>query len=140
MTRADINYIYQETGSMPKVLYHYENGDQYPRGLRDIYHVLDFVLGDWTPENFKKWIGNNYTETRRVTATGKTVSIEFSEHTEVPAEPELKEHKIIDDYTDYGYVFDGTLNRRKITVYSFGDKEFEGTIDEFVKWIKEQQI
>ena len=139
MTRADINYIYQETGSMPKVLYHYHNGDQYPSGIRDGYNVLDFVLGDWTPENFIKWIGDNYTESDRVIASNDSgMSIEYSQDSGRKATPELKDHKIIDDYTDYGYVFDGTLNKRKITVYSFGDKEFEGTIDEFVRWIKKQ--
>ena len=55
MTRANINYIYQNSGEAPRTLFFYWNGDQYPSGIRDLYNVLDFTTGDMTADNFKKW-------------------------------------------------------------------------------------
>jgi len=139
MTRADINYIYQDTGSTPKVLYHYENGDQYPSGIREDFKVLDFINSDWSKEAFIKWIGDNYTETETVRATnGGDISIEFERKTKTPVRPKNKTHKIVDGYTDYGYVFDNLLGKRTVTVYNWGKEIFEGTDKEFAKWIKEQ--
>lgn len=149
MTRANLNFTYREGGQL-KVLYHYQNGDQYPTGIRDFYHVLD-LLKDFTPEGFKKWLANNYVVYQRVKRTGENFSIESSQPTEVPAEPELIDHTIIGDLTDYTYVFNdnswtssATKNGEQfspntIQVYNWDEQIFNGNTAEFEKWIKEQE-
>jgi len=62
MTRANINFLWQEWGHAPHTLFFYWNGDQYPTGIRDHYNLLDFAENDWTPENFRNWIKANYCE------------------------------------------------------------------------------
>lgn len=146
MTRANINYIYQKIGHAPKTLYHYHNGDQYPCGIRDFYHVLDFTNGDWSIESFKKWLGDNYTEPRtiRMTApkTGITVESNWNE-SDIPAKARIINYPCIyyDDggfITDYSYIFDASLDK-KVMVYEWADKVFEGNPEEFEKWIKKQK-
>ncbi len=140
MTRANLNFTYRVDG-VQKVLYYYQNGDQYPTGIRDIYHVLD-LLKDFTPEGFKKWLGDNYRETQRVRKSNPNsgVSIEYSQKTKVPAKPEIRDFTIIGDLTDYSYVFnDNSYGEDSVQVYSWEDQIFNGTKEKFEKWILKQK-
>jgi len=119
MTRANINFISQNTGETPKTLFVYHNGDQYPQGIRDIYNVLDFIESEMTIEDFKKWIKDNY--------DGEQIE-------------EIDQPKIYytDGFiTDYSYIFDTMSDN--IYVYCWSNKVFDGNKDEFIKWIKEQK-
>lgn len=146
MTRANINYVFQRTGHAPEVLYLYQNGDQYPRGIRDFYKVLDFTNGDWSKNSFIKWIGDNYKETQSVAKTSGDITIVSNyEPTEIPAKPSKIKHACIyfdtaNFPTDYSYIFDsGCYSGNKVIVYNWLDKIFEGNPKEFETWIKKQK-
>lgn len=141
MTRANINFTYRVDG-IQKVLYYYQNGDQYPTGIRDGYHVLD-LLKDFTPDGFKKWLGKNYRETRQVEFSNKDTGVSIISNyspTDIPAKPELKDFTIIGDLTDYSYVFnDNPYGEDTIQVYNWEDQIFNGTKEKFATWIKKQK-
>ena len=114
MTRGNLNFIWQEWGKPPQTLYHYHNGDQYPKGLRDQFNIA-MLLDNYTLKGFKVWIKENY-----------------------DAEAVEIDHPCIfyDDagfITDYSYVFDGD----DIRVYNWDERLFKGNIDEFRAWLKE---
>jgi len=132
MTRANLNFVFQSfifprEGETSTTLYHYHNGDQYPSGLRDCYHIEE-LLKDLTPEGFKKWIRKNY--------DAKAVGIS---------------HPCIyyDQFgfiTDYSYIFEeerGYIDQSgkrvsfpNIRVYNWDELIFSGTTEEFRKWLK----
>lgn len=139
MTRANLNFVYGDD----KVLYYYQNGDQYPVGIRDYYHLLDFIKSDWTVEAFKKWLGDNYTKTRRMVASNATsgVSLEYNEDTKIPAKAEKKTFAITGDnesYTDYSYLFNA--KDKSVKVWNWDKVIFEGKSEEFIKWINKQEL
>jgi hypothetical protein len=107
MTRANLNFVSHEA-----ILFHYHNGDQYPDGLVDYFGIRELCAIDrlWTPDDFKAWIRNNYTEaTRRITNFANGMSIDAHAQTDVPAETEAVEQPCIyytgSFITDYSYVF-----------------------------------
>ncbi len=120
MTRANINFVYQNMGEAPRTLFIYHNGDQYPTGMRDYFHVLDFTEGNMTPERFKAWILMNYEKEVEDLGEGGQPKIYYT-----------------DGFcTDYSYVFtaEGT-----ISVWSWKDLIFDGNKKEFKKWILKQE-
>lgn len=118
MTRGNINYIYQNQGEVPRTLFIYHNGDQYPSGLRDGFNVMQFVDGDWSIESFNKWIYDNY------------------EHA-VPGEIVQPKVYYTDGFiTDYSYVFD--RDSKTIKVWEWDKLVFSGDVKKFTKWIAKQ--
>lgn len=144
MTRANINFVYQEKGHMPKTLYFYQNGDQYPRGLRDFYHVEDFLTSDWSPKAFKEWLAKNYhTQGRQITKFENGLSLDA--HVELPeqAKPKRISHPCVyyDHYgniADWSYVFDSTLEKA-VKAYCWDKLVFSGDAKGFSKWLKRQE-
>lgn len=125
MTRANINFIWQNTGEMPRTLFFYWNGDQYPRGIRDFYNVLDFVSKDMTAKRFKNWAEKNYED----------VLVE-----DLGEGGQPKVYYTDGFITDYTYAFDvGGNGQPKIKVWEYAELIFDGDDKEFIKWIKEQE-
>lgn len=123
MTRANINYVWQNIGEAPRTLFFYWNGDQYPKGIRDYYHLLDFIrLKEWTSEAFEKWAENNY--------DAKTLKIE-----DLGEGGQPKIYYTDGFITDYTYVFEGS---REVSVWNYKKLIFEGTAEEFEKWLLKQ--
>lgn len=143
MTRANLNFVYQNRGESPRTLFHYHNGDQYPSGLRDFYGIMDFLKIDhlWTPEDFKNWISENYKVYQRVRKGNKNgVSIEYNKATKIPAKVknlgEGGQPKIYytDGFiTDYSYVF--THENQKVR-QTIKEKENKTQRFEEVNWVK----
>lgn len=120
MTRANINYVYQKSGEAPRTLFFYWNGDQYPRGIKDYYNVLDFVNSEWSEKSFKAWAKKNY------------------DKVEIQDLGEGGQPKIFytDGFiTDYTYVFDGD----EISVWNWRELVFHGSKDQFTIWINSQE-
>lgn len=144
MTRANLNFVYQKQGQAPQTYYWYHNGDQYPRGLRDFYNVKDFIKSDWSLKSFQKWIGENYKIKKAVTVGNPTgVTLTTFEDSEAPAKAYKVNSPCIfyDDgnfIADYSYVFDHMITP-KVLVYNWADKIFEGTPEEFIKWLNKQK-
>ncbi len=115
MTRANLNFIWQNPGGMPRTLFHYHNGDQYPEGLLQFFGLEDFLTIDhlWTPEDFRAWIQKNYREaSRKLVNLGNGLTMDAHAESDEPAEPEdLGEGGQPRVYytegfsTDYSYVF-----------------------------------
>ena len=121
MTRANINYIFQNEGESPRTLFLYWNGDQYPTGMRDFYHIMDFINSDWSIESFKQWIRTNY----------EGYEAEFIEQPKI---------YYTDGYiTDYSYVFDNGRSEKTISVWNWDKQIFTGNIKKFTSWIKKQK-
>jgi hypothetical protein len=123
MTRANLNYIWQVWGEAPRTLYLYWNGDQYPLGLKDFYHVLEFTEDrPWTPEKFKAWVKQNY----------ETDCIDLGEG----GQPKVYyEHGYIVDYT---YVFDA--GNHGVKVWHWAELVFEGTAEMFKVWLSTRTL
>lgn len=141
MTRANINFAWRDKGAQ-KVLYHYHNGDQYPTGFRDEYHVLDWLKDEdaFTPDGFKKWIADNYTEAIMVTyGSDAGASMQVYEHNENPAVPTEQDHTTIGDLTDYTYVFQKGYGDNTVQAYNWDEQIFHGTVKEFITWLEEQK-
>lgn len=141
MTRADLNFIYEENGDKKKVLYWYHNGDQYPRGLREFYGIVKWLKNPdkFNKDGFTEWLAKNYFEYKSVAYTNPKTKMTLVDNwvkTEKIAKPEQKHFVTIDGFTDYNYVFNGVTGI--ITAYSWAKPIFEGTREEFIKWIKEQ--
>ena len=119
MTRGNVNFIWWDRrGNVHTLFLDRHKGDQYPRGLRDFYNVLDFVRGEWTPKNFRKWIRENYE----------------------PAEAVDGEGRCLDGFdTDYTYTFEAMRKEKKAIVWNWADKVFEGNDKEFIEWIEKQK-
>jgi hypothetical protein len=126
MTRANLNFVSQEPGEKPRTLYWYHNGDQYPTGIRDFYHLLDWLeSGLFTPEGFTRWISKNYSE------QGTAIPYEI-------ASPCV----YYDDNgfpTDYSYVFDATLAEGHVLVYNWTKCIFYGKLPKFIAWLRKQK-
>jgi len=128
MTRANINFIWQEWGKAPHTLFFYWNGDQYPSGIRDYYHLLDFVEGEWTAENFTNWIKANYHDD-----DGNA-----SEPEDLGEGGQPKVYYTDGFITDYSYVFDASGGR--VLVYEWAELIFKGNKQEFIEWLKNRHI
>lgn len=130
MTRANLNFLYfnesenqEERGF--KCLFFYKNGDQYPTGLKNFYNVRSWLEADWTSENFAEWIKANY-------------SREDEEATpEDLPDSQPKIYYTGGFSTDYSYVFDGTMGEKKVIVFEWAEKVFEGNAKQFMEWIEE---
>lgn len=118
MTRGNINYIYQNIGEAPKTLFIYQNGDQYPSGIRDGYNVMQFIDSDWSIEAFNKWIYDNYDKRKP-----KKVS-------------QPKVYYTDGFITDYSYVFDREY--KSIKVWCWEELIFTGDSKKFKTWIAKQ--
>ena len=115
MTRSNLNFVYQNRGEAPRVLFHYHNGDQYPEGLLQFFGIEEFLLCDrpWTPDDFCAWIRKNYrVACRTITTLANGVSIDAHAETDELAEPEdlgeggqPKIYYTNGFITDYSYVF-----------------------------------
>lgn len=126
MTRANLNFIWQEWGKSPQTLFHYHNADQYPQGLRDSFNVLDFIQEkEWTPEAFRKWVKQNYSD-------------DFDK--EHPEPIEISHPCIYYDdagfTTDYSYVFTITSRGKWVKVFNWDEKIFDGSHKKFIDWLK----
>lgn len=125
MTRANVNYIgaWKEGTTpderYPEMLFFYHNGDQYPTGIRDSYNLMDFLNSDRTAQDFKDWATKNY----------EGVELEEID------QPRIYYTGIF--ITDYSYVFDMS-NDGRVLVYNWAELIFEGDVDEFKVWLKEQ--
>ncbi len=121
-----MNFQSQNRGESPKTHYWYYNGDQYPTGIRDIYHILEWLeKGKFTSEGFSQWIEKNYSDT------------------EEKAKPrEISHPCIFYDYagylTDYSYVFDG-CSEGNVLVYNWDKQIFSGSVHEFIAWLNAQE-
>jgi hypothetical protein len=162
MTRANLNFVWQNIGEAPRTLFHYHNGDQYPEGLLQFFGIEDFLTIDrlWTPEDFTSWIRKNYRKAcRKVTTLGNGMSIDAHAETDEPAEPEdLGEDgqpKIFYTggfITDYSYVFthrhfpgrkhkDGTRPYRQrnwVSVWNYERLIFNGTAKNFLRFCQKR--
>jgi len=119
MTRANINFVYQNKGESPRTLFVYHNGDQYPTGLRNNYNVLELVKETITIERFKKWVAENYRDDKlEDLGEGGQPKIYYTDGF----------------ITDYSYVFEP----EEISVWNWKDKIFEGSRKKFINWIKKQ--
>ncbi len=138
MTRADINFKYKDKDGKIKFLYYYQNGDQYPRGLRDFFHVLNWLKNkeEFNPKGFKKWLAKNYKETKSVSFSNEKTGVRVVsnyEPTDIPAKPIVKSFETKDHFTDYGYTFDSVEGT--ITAYHWAKVLYKGTREEFIKWL-----
>lgn len=129
MTRANITFIpnLENTRDKEKPFrYFYHNGDQYPSGIRDHYHVQQFIDSNWTVEAFDKWYKDNYND-------------DFSD----PDSPEWVDQPKVyftgGFITDYSYVFDYSFNEHKVYVWNWAKLIFEGTDKEFIQWLERQE-
>lgn len=123
MTRANLNFVYQNNGEAPRTLFLYHNGDQYPTGLRDSFNILKMIDkgiegGKLTPEMFKDWIKKNYQEEIEDLGEGGQPKIYFTNGF----------------ITDYSYIFEPN----EIIVYNWDERIFKGGLSEFKNWIKKQ--
>ena len=120
MTRANINFVWQESGEAPRTLFAYHNGDQYPSGLRDCFNVLDLVAEKITPERFAAWIKINYPNSKlEDLGEGGQPKVYYTDGF----------------ITDYSYVFEP----EEVSVWCWKKLIFEGTRKKFINWIKKQE-
>lgn len=162
MTRANLNFIFQNQGEAPRTLFHYHNGDQYPEGLLQVFGIEPFLLIDreWTPEDFTAWIKANYRQPcRRVTRLGNGMTLDAHAESDEPAEPadlgEGGQPRIYytDGFiTDYSYVFSTEMKagrRRKngsrvygrqnhVTVWNWKKLIFDGSAKQFLRFCQKR--
>jgi len=118
MTRANLNFVYQNWGESPRTLFHYHNGDQYPVGLREHFNVLSLVKETITPERFKTWIEKEYQAIAEDLGEGGQPKVYYT-----------------DGYiTDYSYVFE----LEEVIAWNWAECVFKGSREEFTQWIKKQ--
>ena len=158
MTRANLNFVWQNPGEAPRTLFHYHNGDQYPEGLLQFFGVEEFLTLDhlWTPDDFTSWVRGNYRQAcRKVTTLANGVSIDAHAESDEPAEPEdlgegAQPRIVYTDgfLTDYSYVFTHRHvpgRRRKggsrpyrernwVTVWHFRRLVFDGSAERFLRF------
>jgi len=153
MTRANLNFIWQNLGEAPRTLFHYHNGDQYPAGLLTFFGIEAFlsIRRPWTPDDFRSWIGQHYRMAGRKTVTlSNGLTIDSHCDTNEPAEPEdLGEDGQPRIYytggfvTDYSYVFslDGfkrgaTANR--VLAFKWDRRVFKGSARQFLTYCRKE--
>jgi hypothetical protein len=134
MTRANINYISAwkegETPEerQPEILFFYHNGDQYPTGIRDHFHLLDFLNTKMSIADFKDWAHKNYDDSEPVEIEKVDQPLIYYTGTFV---------------TDYSYVFDMSLSETtregSVLVYNYSERIFEGSVSEFKEWLAAQE-
>lgn len=152
MTRANLNFIWQNVGELPRTLFHYHNGDQYPAGLLCFYGIEPFLTLDhpWTPEDFRPWIATTYRKAgRAITTLPNGMKIDRYAETDEPAEPvDLGEggqpriHFTDGFLTDYSYVFhsgaNGTRPDDRVTVWEWDELVFSGSASAFLAYCKSE--
>ena len=162
MTRANLNFIWQNQGESPRALFHYHNGDQYPEGLLQWYGLEEFLTIDrlWTPDDFRTWIRANYkVACRKLTTLANGVTIDAHAETDDPAEPEdlgeggQPKIYFTDGFlTDYSYVFgqeckpgrkqkDGNrpyVKQNWVTVWNYKKLIFDGTPQRFLRFCQKR--
>lgn len=118
MTRGNINYVWQEQGHAPMVLWFYWNGDQYPTGVRDYHGMLELVKkGRPTKEQFIAWAKANY----------ENIEIE-----DLGEGGQPKVYYTDGFITDYSYSFDS----HGVHVWNYAELIFDGSYEDFYKWLK----
>jgi hypothetical protein len=162
MTRSNLNFVWQNQGESPRVLFHYHNGDQYPEGLLQFFGVETFLTLDhlWTADDFRDWIRQNYRQAcRKITKLGNGMTIDAHAETDDPAEPQdLGEGGQPKIYytngftTDYSYVFtdeyvpgrkkkDGSrpyVQRNWVTVWNYKRLIFDGSARRFLAFCRKR--
>lgn len=153
MTRANLNFIWQNSGEAPRTLFHYHNGDQYPEGLLLFFDMESFlsIRRPWTPEDFCSWIAKNYRAAgRKIVTLGNGMTIDSHCETDEPAEPEdLGEGGQPRIYytdgfiTDYSYVFSVDGFRKgaaanQVLAYKWDRRIFTGSARQFLTYCRKQ--
>lgn len=162
MTRANLNFVWQERGECPRTLFHYHNGDQYPEGLLQFFGIEEFlgISHLWTPEDFRAWIRKNYKKPcRKLTKMPNGMVLDAHAETDESAEPEdLGEGGQPRIYytdgfiTDFSYVFthhpmpkrrrkDGTREFQSmnwVSVWQFQRLIFDGTAARFLRFAEKR--
>jgi hypothetical protein len=162
MTRANLNFVWQNRGEAPRTLFHYHNGDQYPEGLLQHFGIEEFLTIPhlWTPEDFRAWIAKNYRKScRKVSVLSNGMKVDAHADTEEPAEPtdlgEGGQPRIYytDGFvTDYSYVFtngfrlgrprkDGGRHSTEVnwvTAWNWDQRIFSGTAERFLRFLEKR--
>lgn len=162
MTRANLNFVWQNHGEAPRTLFHYQNGDQYPEGLLQWFGLAAFLTIDrpWTADDFRAWIRGNYKRPcRKITTFANGITVDAHAETDEPAEPEDLgqggQPKIIytDGFiTDYSYVFepgfqfgpkrkDGSRRSipcNRVTVWNWRKCIFDGSAQRFLRFCQKR--
>ena len=153
MTRANLNFIWQNSGEAPRTLFHYHNGDQYAAGLLLFFDIESFlsIRRPWTPDDFRSWIAKNYRVAgRRIARLGNGMTIDSHCETDEPAEPEdLGEGGQPRIYytegfiTDYSYVFSVDGFRRgaaanRVLAFNWDRRVFSGTARRFLTYCRKK--
>ena len=120
MVRANINFIWQEAGKSPRTFFHFWLDDQSPSGLRDRFNLLSFAENDWTPENFAKWVRENYKQEPMDLGLGGQPRIYYTNGF----------------VTHYSYVFE--IGEERALVWKWAELVFKGNKQEFIDWLKKQ--
>jgi len=162
MTRANLNFVWQNRGEAPRTLFHYHNGDQYPEGLLQFFGIEEFLSlpQPWTPEDFRSWIRKNYRKPcRQITTFANGITLDAHAESEEPAEPEdlgeggqPKVYYTDGFVTDYSYVFthhdvfgrkrkDGSRVSREqnwVTVWHWEKLLFDGNAKKFLTFLRKR--
>jgi hypothetical protein len=153
MTRANLNFLWQNRGEAPRTLFHYHNGDQYPEGLLTFFGIEDFlsIARPWTPDDFRAWIAKNYRVAgRKVGTLPNGMTLDMHCETDVPAEPEdLGEGGQPRVYytdgfiTDYSYLFSVDVFKRgaaanRVLAYNWDRRIFKGSARQFRGYCRRQ--
>lgn len=162
MTRSNLNFVWQNQGESPRVLFHYHNGDQYPEGLLQFFGIEAFLTLDrlWTADDFRDWIRLNYRQAcRKIAKLPNGMTIDMHAETNDAAEPDdLGENGQPKIYytngftTDYSYVFtheyvpgrrckDGTRpyeKRNWVTAWNYKRLIFDGSAPGFLNFCRKR--
>ncbi len=153
MTRANLNFVWQNCGEAPRTLFHYHNGDQSPEGLLTFFGVEEFLSIDhpWEPDDFRAWIAKQYRVAgRKVVTVPSGVTIDAHCQIEEPAEPEdLGEGGqpciyYTDGFTtDYSYVFTVDSFKRgaainRVVAWNWDRRIFNGSARQFLTYCRKQ--
>ena len=112
-TRATINFQ-----SSQRVLSHFHNGYHTPAGLRDYFHVLEFVRQpQWTHTAFEQWVARAYGKEAR----SFDIPLLFFDSAGEPV--------------DYSYLFDAD---RVVHVWQGQELVFQGKAEAFEVWLAEK--
>lgn len=129
MTRANINIrigTLTKPAKFSKWFYHYHNGDQYVKGIRDYYGFLKLLrLKDPNKKDIIDWFKKNYGKDYK--GTKQKVQIEMLDRPCI-----FYDEASI--FTDYSYVVDFPFD--KVLIYNWADLIFQGTVKEAIQWVK----
>lgn len=151
MTRANLNFVWQNQGEAPRTLFHYHNGDQYPEGLLTFFGIEEFlsVARPWTPDDFRAWIATNYRVAgRKIVKLDNGMTMDSHCETDEPAAPEdLGEGGQPRVYytdgfiTDYSYVFSVDAFKRgaaanRVSAWNWDRRILRGSARQFLSYCR----